>query len=294
MQDFIVPEAEAVIQSARRGFLKKLGQVSIGSTAAMLFGDASILRAQSTAANQDAATDVLTAGLVAEDLATTFYYNGLIGGVIQDPSLAGPGGSATSVSAGGNAANVAYLRLAMAQEIAHADLWRAVGKISANAAADPYQTFYFPAGTFDTIAAFGATLETLENAFIGAYLNAIREFASLAVRASQRGVPDGQFGGPFSAQQLQYFAMVLGSVLGVECEHRALVRIIEKVPNFLANNRNFEQTAGLTSVYHGSASAVAALTPFLTPTTGPGYQLSTALAAAGTIGIASSDGPPPQ
>ncbi len=34
--------------------------------------------------------------MIAEDLATTFYYNGLVGPVITDAALAGPDGSATS------------------------------------------------------------------------------------------------------------------------------------------------------------------------------------------------------
>jgi hypothetical protein len=38
-----------------------------------------------------------------------FYYNGLVGGVIQDPNLAGPGGSADNVSSSGNAGNVVAL-----------------------------------------------------------------------------------------------------------------------------------------------------------------------------------------
>jgi hypothetical protein len=258
----------------RRGFLKQFGMAGVGSTAALLFGNTPLLKGQSQPSFQDSPVDILTAGTVAEDLATVFYYNGLIGGVIQDPALAGPGGTALAVSPGGSPANVAYLRLAMAQEIAHANLWRTVGNLGTSAATDPYQMFYFPAGTFDTIAAFGATLEALENAFIG--------------------VPDGPYGGPFSAAQLEYFAMVVASVLGVEAEHRALARIIERVPGFAANNLNFEQTDGLTSVYHGSGSAVAALTPFLTPSTGPGYSLQTALSAAATIGLPSTDNPPPQ
>jgi hypothetical protein len=44
----------------------------------------------------------------------------------------------------------------------------------------PVQTFYFPAGVFDTLGPFIATLEALEDAFIGAYLNATGEFARMA------------------------------------------------------------------------------------------------------------------
>ena len=91
----------------------------------------------------------------------------LSGAVITDPALAGPGGTAVAPSATGNVPNVDYLRAAMSQEIAHANLLRAVANLGADATTDPYQTFYFPAGTFDTLSAFIAMLGTLENAFIG-------------------------------------------------------------------------------------------------------------------------------
>ena len=45
---------------------------------------------------------------------------------------------------------------------------------------DPVQRFYFPTGSFDTLAPFTALLDALENAFIGAYLNATIEFAEMA------------------------------------------------------------------------------------------------------------------
>jgi hypothetical protein len=60
-----------------------------------------------------------------------------------------------------------------------------------------------------------------------------------------------------------------------------------------ANNLNYEQTDGLTSVYNGKKSPVVALTPFLVP--GPGltaYSLQTALANAGTVSIAAQGAPP--
>jgi len=194
-------------------------------------------------------------------------------------------------------ANVAYLRAAFGQEIAHANLLRAVANLGTSAATDPYQMFYFPTGTFDTRDVFTATLETLENAFIGAYLVAIRELTTLAARSATRGVPAGAFGASaYSSAQLAYFAQVSGSILGIECEHRVFAREIgQRAPT--ANNWNFEQTSGLTSVYNGAQSAVMALTPFLTPSTGPGYSLAIALAGSTTLVLAGSPGgnnPPPQ
>ncbi len=283
--DFSISEPQR-----RRSFLRGFGQAAVGSTAALLFGDLPLLEGQNTGANQDTAAQIVTAALIAEDLATVFYYNGLVGSVIQDPNLAGAGGTATSNT--GNVPNVAYLRAALGQEIAHANLLRAVGALGASASTDPYQTFYFPAGTFDTLATFVATLEALENAFIGAYLNAIREFSNLAIRATIRNVPTGPYGGPFSGGQLNYFAEVAASILGIECEHRVLGSVI--LNTVQPNNLNFEQTDGLTSVYNGTASAVAALTPFLTPSTGPAFSLSTAISGSATIGLSSTGNPPPQ
>jgi len=281
---------KAALNPARRKFFKDFGKLGLGAAAGgMLLSNLTKLKAQTSSTPADTAIEVLTAGTIAEDLATTFYYNALVGKVIQDPNLAGPGGSATNVTSSGNAPNVAYLRAAMAQEISHANLWRAVGNLGSSAATDPYQTFYFPAGTFDTLGAFIATLEALENAFIGTYLIAIREFATLAATTSA-DVPDGPFGGPFSAAQYEYFAQVLASVMGVECEHRVLGQVITNTTT--PNDRNYEQLDGLLSVYNGPNSAVAALTPFLTSSTGPGYSLATALAAASEVGIIANDGPP--
>lgn len=285
------------VNAGRRNFFKGLSTVGVSATATFLLGDFGKLEAQTTSANLDTANQIFTAAMIAEDLATTFYYNGLIGPVIQDADLAGPGGTALSpTTTGQSVANVAYLRAALGQEIAHANLLRAVANLGASAATDPYQTFYFPADSFNSRDTFTATLEALENAFIGAYLIAIRELTMLAARSATRGVPAGAFGSSqYSADQLAYFAEVAGSILGVECEHRVFAREIgQRSPT--ANNWNFEQTDGLTSVYNGSQSAVVALTPFLTPSTGPGYSLATALAAATQLIVTSTTGnnPPPQ
>ncbi len=277
------------INPGRRSFFKGLGAAGATATAAYLFGGSADLEGQTTSANLDTANQIFTAALIAEDLASTYYYNGLVGAVIQDPDLAGPGGTPIApTTTGQSVANVNYLQAALGQEIAHANLLRAVANLGTGAATDPYQTFYFPAGTFDTRDAFTATLEALENAFIGAYLVAVRELSTLAARSATRGVPTGQFGASvYSSAQLAYFAQVAASIMGVECEHRVFAREIgRRAPT--ANNLNFEQTDTLTSVYNGSASAVVALTPFLTPSTGPGYSLATALAGSAALIIPSS------
>lgn len=277
--------ATPVVNSGRRAFFKGLGQVTAGVSFVSLIGNSKALAALSPDASNDTANQIFQAAVIAEDLATTFYYNGLVGSVITDPALAGPGGTATSGS--GNIPNIAYLRAALNQEIEHANLLRTVGNFGADYSADPVQTFYFNPSTFADINTFVATLSALENAFIGAYLNAIRELGSLASRSGERGVADGPFGGPYSAAQLEWFAEVAASIMGVECEHRVLGPVITNATQ--PNNLYFESTAGLTSVYHGSSSAVAALTPFLSQQSGTtGYSLGTAVSGAASVGLPST------
>jgi hypothetical protein len=245
--------------------------------------------AEGTAQSKDTVAEIATAALIAEDLATTFYYNGLVGPVIQDPNLAGPGGTATMITSAGNAGNVNYLQAALSEEIAHANLLRSLLKIP-KAASDPEQTFYFPAGTFDKLDPFLDLLDALENAFIGAYLNAVQEFATMAAVAKEqqsRQVWDEE---SYTPETLEYLALVSASIMGIESEHRVLGRVIaNKNP---ANNRNYETTDGITAVYNGKTSAVAALTPFLTPSTGPGYSLATALDKHTTVSIHVGGVPP--
>ena len=267
----------------RRNFLRKAGVFGLGAAAsglvlasgkpayAQLENQAEQM--QDYAQNKDTVMEIATAALIAEDLATTFYYNGLIGSVIQNPNLAGPGGSATNVTSAGNMGNVLYIRAALSEEINHANLFRSVLAIP-NPAKDPIQTFYFPAGSFNTLTAFTGLLNALENAFIGAYINAIQELAHMASLAKGGG-PAGD-NGPYPRETLIYYAKVVATVLGIECEHRVLGRVISN--SNPANNWNYEQLDGLNAVYNGPNSAVAALTPFLTPSTGPGYSLATALA----------------
>lgn len=239
----------------------------------------------------DTAQEIFTAALIAEDLASTFYYNGLIGKVIMDPNLAGPGGSATNVTPAGNFGNVDYFRAALSEEIAHANLLRTlIGKKSSST--DPVQTFYLPTGTFDTLGAFTGVLDALENAFIGAYLNATIEFAQMAVdtKGSEGRQRDAN-GRAYTTRDLEYFAQVAASIMGIEAEHRVLGRVVSNTNP--ANNLNYEMTDGLTSVYNGKKSAVVALTPFLAP--GPGltaYSLQTALAGAGSVSDVAIGGPP--
>ena len=293
-------ESIAQERLARRKFLTRAGLFSLGAAATITLGGPSLARAdekessdektEEAAQAKDTVKEIFTAALIAEDLASTFYYNGLVGTVIQDPNLAGPGGSATSVTSAGNAGNVNYLQAALTQELDHAALFRSLLGIK-EASADPVQTFYFPAGAFDSLSAFTGLLDALENAFIGAYLNAIQEFASKSARMRSgdsrwRASVDGGY----SAEELDYFAKVSATIMGVESEHRVLGRVISN--SNPANNRAYESTDGLNAVYNGPKSAVAALTPFLTSSTGPGFSFATALANQGTVSLPIAGGPP--
>jgi hypothetical protein len=207
--------------------------------------------------------------------------------VIQDPNLAGPGGTATGVTSDGNAGNVNYLQAALTEEISHANLFRSLLGIG-KPHEDPVQTFYFPAGSFDTLANFTGLLNALENAFIGAYLNAIQEFASKSAFACGRDGRHDDEG--YSPEELDYFAKVAASIMGIEAEHRVLGRVISN--SNPANNLAYEQTDGLNAVYNGPHSAVAALTPFLSSSTGPGYSFATALANQSKVAVPVSGNPP--
>lgn len=278
------------VNPARRAFFQGFGKIGLAASAVMLFGDLPVLKAQSTAAEEDTANQIFQAAVIAEDLATTFYYNALVGPVIMNDALAGTGGTATHPSGSGNVPNVDYLRAALGQEIAHANLLRTVAALGSDYTHDPYQTFYFPSSAFSNLTDFITVLGALENAFIGAYLNAIREFSSLATRTGDRPTPNGPYGGPYSAAQLEYFAEVAASIMGVECEHRVLGQVIANANQ--PNNLNFESTDGLTSVYHGSNSAVAALLPFLNSSNGSAYSLATAVKNAPASQLDSSGDPP--
>jgi len=79
--------------------------------------------------------------------------------------------------------------------------------------------------------------------------------------------------------------------MGVECEHRALGRVIGAFRP--ANNLTYEQTDGITNVFNGPTSAVAALTPFLTPSNGPAYSFQTALKNQASVSLPSTGSLPP-
>ncbi len=246
----------------------------------------------SAASTTDTATSILTAALIAESLAITTYYTALsTSAVITDPNLAGPGGTATAVSSTGSQINVAYLQGALLEEVAHAQLLRTLLGLpasgSGDAAAGIPQTFYYPTGTFSSLSGFIPVLLALETAFIGAYMTAVEEFASMA--AGYNGFSATQAnpassGSNLTQADLVLYAKVASSILGVESEHRALVRGIPSVnlasPSYAninlipANDLNYEITDGLTGLITSvsgstSTTAAAALTPFIASGSNP-------------------------
>jgi hypothetical protein len=279
----------------RRSFLTGVGAVGLGAAAATLIGcsnnnvNSTPVKASSST---DTATQILTAALIAESLAITTYYTALSStGVITDPNLAGPGGTAVAVSGSGSVINVAYIQGALLEEVAHAQLLRSLLGLatdgSGDAAAGVPQTFYYPTGTFDSLTNFLPVLIALETAFIGAYMTAVEEFASMA--AGYNGFSATQAnpassGTNLTQADLILYAKVASSILGVESEHRALVRGIPSVtlgsPMFAgtnllpANNVNYEITDGLTGLLVSvsgdtATTAGAALTPFIASGTNP-------------------------
>ena len=110
----------------RRAFVKGVGLAGLGVAGANMMGCSSA-PAMAASSGTDTAQQIFTAALIAEDLATTFYFTGLTtDAIIQDPNLAGAGGSATSVQPGGAVDDVGYIRAALSEEIMHADLLRSL------------------------------------------------------------------------------------------------------------------------------------------------------------------------
>ena len=262
----------------RRSFLKNAGATTAAVAAIGIVAPKALFAEDlcNPTMSPDTPGEIFTAALVAEDLASTFYYNGLIGGVIQDPNLAGPGGTATNISSSGSESNVFYIRAALSEEIVHANLFRSLLGIK-SVEKDPYQTFYFPSSAFETL-----------NAFIAAYLAAVQEFSLLAAQ----GKPLTYGGVKYQPSDFAEYAKIAASILGVESEHRALGRAI--VPTILpANELNYEQRYSVDSVFNGPHSAVKALLPFLAPGSGLSpYSLTEALDNAKTVSTPTTGGLP--
>ena len=152
----------------------------------------------------DSLERILDTALLAERLATTFYYAGLTApAVLRDRRLAGtPNVQSTHYAKPGN---VKYLRATLDAESKHAAL------LAKGGAKASVEHFHFPAGAFHELGmaqqpgTFLGVLESLETAFTDAYAVAVGQLLQL-------GHPD--------------LAMLAAQIMGLEAEHRVLGRVI--------------------------------------------------------------------
>ncbi|HEX9038996.1 MAG TPA: ferritin-like domain-containing protein [Ktedonobacterales bacterium] len=214
--------------STRRAFMTRL--MAVGGGVALGAGVGGGLLLQSGRSVAHAATDPViefgNAAVGAERIAVAFYANAL--------GESSPYGVASDEAMGTllNSAHRMYFSAARGQEQTHQDTLVNLGL------SFPYSVFRFPAGTFGGASAMLAFGEALENIFIGAYLGAIKAAA---------------------AETNTFIAEAAAQILGVECEHRVLIRDIagDNPPN----NRLFEGdlSSNGSTVYATAADAVNAL-----------------------------------
>ena len=215
---------------SRRGFFvqtaKLAGATALGVAGVSLLQPIAARAAglhRPTAKNADQLQDIINIAATAEALATTFYYNALAAGsALPDVN---------------STANQNYFQAAAVQEFEHLEVLK---KLGAHAIATEV---YVPANMFTSEAVFFPTALTLESYFISAYLAAALDFSG----AVSSGITTAN---PYALG----FAV---QVLGVECEHRALLGV---AANINPPNNLIIETALLSSV----DSAVGALAPFLT------------------------------
>jgi hypothetical protein len=167
---------------------------------------------KSALAADDPVTDFGNAAVGAERIGIAFYSNAL--------GQASPFGVPSDLAKGTllNSAHRTYFEAARNQEDTHRAVLQSLGLDF------PFSIFGFPAGTFDSAAAMLAFGEQLESIFIGAYLGAIKAAASATN---------------------SFIAEAAAQIVGIECEHRVLIRDIagENPPN----DRFFEGDIGAPS-----------------------------------------------
>lgn len=187
------------VPSTRRQLLKR---AAIAGGAVAGFGALGPIAGASAATDADVVA-FGNAAVGAERIAVAFYSNAL-----GEPS---PFGVADDVAKRTllNAGHREYFEAARNQEASHLAVLESLGLTF------PFTTFGFPSGTFSSAGAMLAMGEQLERVFIGAYLGAVKTGAAT-------GTATGQFVAEAAAQ-----------ILGIECEHRVLIRDIagEDPPN---------------------------------------------------------------
>jgi hypothetical protein len=186
-------------RSSRRAFVTRGLALGGGVAAWGLFGST----ASASAATASDVLDFGNAAVGAERIAVAFYSNAL--------GLSSPFGVSADLAKGTllNSAHREYFKAARNQEASH------LATLLSLDLSFPFTTFSFPAGTFQSAPAMLAMGEQLERVFIGAYLGAIKVAATVS----------GDLG--------VFVAEAAGEILGVECEHRVLIRDIagEDPPN---------------------------------------------------------------
>ena len=229
--------------STRRKFMRRIlatgGGVTLGGAVGIALLNHSLKPARAAV---DPVTDFGNAAVGAERIGIAFYNNAL--------GQLSPFGVPSDLAKGTllNSAHRIYFQAASNQEDAHRALLQGLGLNF------PFSVFKFPAGTFASANAMLAFGEQLESIFIGAYLGAIK------VAATATNVP---------------IAEAAAQIVGVECEHRVLIRdIASETP---PNDRFFEGDIGAPSstlgntgtrstVYATAGDAVNALLAFgITP-----------------------------
>jgi hypothetical protein len=158
----------------RRAFLKN-GAILTGATfTGLTFGAAFGIKPARAQAADDPQT-ILDIAATAEAFACTHYYRALV----------------SPLSSAFNAVQTDYLTAGLDSEFQHLQF------LIANGAQLFTDKFYFPQGTFDSLASFTAITDTAETVFVAAYLAATNRFAELgqpglAATAAQIAVVEGQ------------------------------------------------------------------------------------------------------
>jgi hypothetical protein len=219
----------ARVTAPRGWFLRSLALAGAGlACAGMAPGLARAAGTSPGGSPDDTALDVLDTLLLAEQIALTCYYTGRT----TSHLTAHPG----TPSVPAVADSLAYLSTTLAHEYEHA---RILAGLGASASA---RRFYFPRATFDRVGftsrpgTFLWMLDHLETLVAGLYLAASKRFAELG------------------RDDLSILAM---RILGVECEHRALYRVISL--DDPADNITLE-----VGQFQSVGAAAATLVPFVT------------------------------
>ena len=211
---------------SRRSFFnrtaKLAGATALGVAGVNLLQPIAARAATQGSVNTDTVQGIIDIAATAESLAVTFYYNALAAG------SALPNVNST--------ANQNYFQAAVVQEFVHLEYLRKLG-------ANPVTSkFYFPPNMFTDESVFFPTALTLEAYFISAYLAAAIDFSGAV--SSNITTANPVFLG-FAVQ-----------VLGIECEHRALLGVA-------ANNNPPNGLIVETALLKTVNDAVPPLTPFL-------------------------------